>query len=55
MQSNVELSTITDVKELKALAFDQIQLLEQAQQNIRNIQARIQQLQQEASSAAPEP
>ena len=40
-----DLTKIDDVKELKALAFDQIGLLEQAQANLRAIQTRIQQVQ----------
>ena len=47
MQNNINLDEITDIKELKALAFDQIQILEQAQTNLRNIQARMQQVGQE--------
>ena len=42
----MDLTTITDIDKLKALAYDQIQLLNQAQQNLQMINARIQQLQE---------
>ena len=44
MEQPTDLTKIDDVKELKALAFDQIGLLEQAQANLRAIQTRIQQV-----------
>ncbi len=37
----MDISTETDVTKLKALAFDQIALLEQAQANIQALNARI--------------
>ena len=40
----MDLSKITDIKELKALAFDEIQKLNAAQQNLQLIQQRIVQL-----------
>ena len=43
---STDLTKITDVKELKALAFDQVQALEVAQANLRNIQQRIAQLEE---------
>jgi uncharacterized coiled-coil protein SlyX len=53
MQQPTDLSTITDIKELKAMAFDQIGILEQTQNNLRNIQGRIQQLSQTAAESRP--
>ena len=47
----MNLETITDVKELKSLAFDQIVALEQAQNNIRLINARLAQLEQEETDS----
>jgi hypothetical protein len=47
-----DLTKIDDVKELKALAFDQIGLLEQTQANLRAIQTRIQQV--ETPETTPE-
>jgi len=41
----IDLQTITDVKELKALAYDQVAVLERTQANLRAIQARIEQVQ----------
>ena len=43
----MDLSTITDVKELKALAYDQLALKEQAEVNIRALSQRIAEIQQE--------
>lgn len=40
----MDISTITDVKELKALAFDAIQAIEVQQANLRALQQRIAQL-----------
>lgn len=41
---NVDITTITDITVLKAMAYDQISALEQAQQNIRVINERINQV-----------
>lgn len=43
----MDISKITDTKELKAMAFDQQVIAEQAQNNIRMIMGRLQQVQQE--------
>lgn len=48
----MDLLVITDVKELKALAFDQIKVLEQAQQNLQLLQTRITQLQNVVDNSA---
>lgn len=40
----MDITTITDIKELKALAFDEIAKLEQAQNNLRLLQGRITEL-----------
>jgi len=42
----MDLNTITDIKELKALAFDAVQAIEVQQQNLRLIQSRIQQVEE---------
>lgn len=42
----MDLSQVTDIKELKALAYDQLSLVEQAQLNIRKINQRIAELSQ---------
>ena len=47
----MNLETITDVKELKSLAYDQIVALEQAQNNLRLINARLAQLEQEETDS----
>lgn len=43
----MDLQKITDIKELKALAFDTLQALELQQNNLRLIQQRIAELEQE--------
>ena len=48
----INLMDITDIDKLKAKAFDQVQALEVAQANLRNIQQRIAQL-EEAPADAP--
>lgn len=40
----MDITTITDIKELKSLAFDEIAKLEQAQNNLRLLQGRIAEL-----------
>lgn len=44
----MDLSKITDIKELKAMAYDQIVTQEQVSNNLRNINDRIAELSQEA-------
>jgi len=46
----VDLRTIKDVDKLKSLAFDQIQLIEQSQNNLRMIQTRIQQVEDDKTT-----
>lgn len=46
----MKLEDIKTVEQAKALAFDQIQLIEQAQQNLRALQQRITQLSEEATN-----
>ena len=41
----MDINKVADVKELKALAFDQIAILEQAQANIQALNGRIAELQ----------
>jgi hypothetical protein len=43
----MDLQKVTDIKELKALAFDTLQALELQQNNLRLIQQRIAELEQE--------
>ncbi len=43
----MDISQITDMKELKALAFDALQAIEVQQNNLRLIQQRIAELEQE--------
>ncbi len=43
----MDISTITDVDKLKALAYDTLQVLEAQQNNLRIIQQRIAELQQQ--------
>lgn len=40
----MDITKITDVKELKSMAYDQMAVLEQAQQNLRLINGRIAEL-----------
>lgn len=42
----MDLSKITDIKELKSLAFDEVQKLNAAQQNLQLLQQRIAQLEE---------
>lgn len=49
----MDLSQINDVKELKALAYDETLKQEVAQQNIRNIQGRLMQLESAPVEVAP--
>lgn len=46
----MDINTITDITELKALAFDAIQAIEVNQQNLRIIQQRMEQLQTEGNT-----
>jgi hypothetical protein len=46
MEPETDITAVTDVKELKALAYDQLAMVEQCQQNLRVINERIAQLQQ---------
>ena len=43
----MDISNVTDLKELKALAFDTLQAIEVQQNNLRLIQQRIAELEQE--------
>lgn len=43
----MDITKITDIDRLKSLAYDQMQLLNQSQQNLQVINARIQQVQEE--------
>lgn len=43
----MDISKVTDLKELKALAFDTLQAIEVQQNNLRLIQQRIAELEQE--------
>lgn len=49
----MDIDSITDVKELKALSYDQQLVLERAQQNLRLLRLRIAQL--EHAPEAPKP
>lgn len=49
----MDISTITDAKELKALAYDTLQVVEVQQNNLRLIQQRLNELEQ-AQEDAPE-
>lgn len=44
----MDITKVTDLKELKALAFDTLQAIELQQNNLRIIQQRIAELEQEA-------
>jgi hypothetical protein len=46
----MDISKVTDLKELKALAFDTLQAIEVQQSNLRLIQQRIAELEQEQST-----
>ena len=46
----MDISSITDIDKLKALAYDTLNVIEQQQQNLRILQERIAQLDQEAQS-----
>jgi hypothetical protein len=46
MTGETDIADITDIDKLKAMAYDQITVLEQVQQNLRVINERILQLQQ---------
>ncbi len=48
----MDLQKVTDIKELKALAFDTLQALELQQNNLRLIQQRIAELEQEPAKKA---
>lgn len=48
----MDISTITDVKELKALAFDQLQTRDVAERNLNAINVRLSQLEQEKQEKA---
>jgi hypothetical protein len=49
----MDITKITDVKELKAMAFDEMQKVQVAQNNLQIIQQRIAQVQEEANKQAP--
>ena len=49
----MDISTITDLKELKALAYDTMQLLEAQQNNLRILQQRIAELENAPQSESP--
>ena len=49
----MDLSTVTDMNQLKAMAYDQIALKEQAERNLNIINARIEQLLPKPSTAEP--
>lgn len=51
----MDISKITDTKELKALAFDTLQTIEVNQQNLRIIQQRIAEVQDAEQSDAVQP
>lgn len=53
-ESSINLETITDVNQLKALAYDELQKVEVAQQNLRAINGRLAQLQQTEATFVPE-
>jgi len=44
MNEQVDLNKITDIKELKAMAYEQVIAVEMAQNNLRAVQTRIQQV-----------
>ena len=48
----MDVSTITEMKELKAIAYDTLQLIERQQNNLRILQQRIAELEQ---NPIPEP
>lgn len=48
----MDLSQIDDIKELKAMAFDQLSLQDQVQRNLQAITARIAQLSQAENATA---
>ncbi len=52
MQPTLDLNQITDIKELKALAYDQLALKEQCEENLRNINIRMAQV---INGPAPDP
>lgn len=43
----MDISSITDINKLKAMAYDTLNVIEQQQQNLRILQERIVQLEQE--------
>jgi hypothetical protein len=49
----IKLEEITDIKELKALAFDAMQIIEMQRGNLQAIQGRMQQVAQEAEKEEP--
>lgn len=51
MENQINLNEITDEKELKALAYDQMVALEQAQRNLQAINERLAQLSQASASS----
>lgn len=50
----MDISTVTDVKELKALAYDTLQLVEIHQNNLRMIRQRLSEIEQAAEQAQQE-
>ena len=49
----MDIADIDDIKELKAMGYDQVAIIQQAQNNLRVIEERIQQLQVQSNGAAP--
>lgn len=50
MTDDTDISTLTDIKELKAMAYDQLAMSQQCQRNLQIIEARMAELQQPSSS-----
>ena len=50
----MDLATITDPKELKALAYDQLAIKQQAEHNLQAIQMRMVQIEQEKTGKLKE-
>lgn len=54
MQEQINLETITDIKELQSMAYQQIKLLNQAQNNVQVLEQRIAQLQSQSTDDSEE-
>jgi competence CoiA-like predicted nuclease len=54
MQEQINLETITDIKELQSMAYPQIKLLNQAQNNVQVLEQRIAQLQSQSTDDSEE-